>query len=300
MKKIIIFCLIFLYSCANPSSYTQNSKEVTPQNIVKEGIYPPQQNSVDTVATSYTRKCNRYDWIWLDHVSVFNNAWGIERVQNWQMCIFGSTWSKKGKIDLGWTWDISRQIRGGVTAYPSIGYGYQPWCRLTKCIDKPKLYLPLKINHVKNLNIDFDISSSGTGRYNVLLDMWITRTDDIKNWKVPEQIADEIGWFVDNQNWPRNSGTYYGLQDFGIDGKWHVYNFKNHKCWTATKCKDFIQFRPHVKNSKRKLHLKIWIDYMVQKGWIDRNHYISSIRLGNETLTGKGETTINRFNLEHF
>jgi hypothetical protein len=45
--------------------------------------------------------------------------------------------------------------------------------------------------------------------------------------------------------------------------------------------------------------MKIWLDYMLEKGWINKDHYVNNIRLGNETVTGNGITKINRFYVEY-
>lgn len=313
MKKFIfLLASVFVVSCGSPSGSKNNLQSDVDQedpNAITKPYQPyiPEditdeispKRLADNYNVNYQRKCDRYQDIFIGPINIRNGAWGVDKVDYWSLCVYGGTWSKDSYMDIGWQWNVKWDRPTGVTTYPSIGFGYHSWCKTTECVNLPKYYLPEKIKNITKLNVDYDVNIQATGTWNLLLNMWISRENNPKTWKAPDHIADEIGWFSDNNNWPRNSGKYFGLQDFGIDGKWHVYKHTNHKCWSNGKCKDFIQFRPHVKDSSRVLHMKIWLDYMLEKGWINKDHYVNNIRLGNETVTGNGITKINRFYVEY-
>jgi len=263
----------------------------------------PPINDLDHLAEFYgapfNYSCDRYNTHFVGPFGIATNAWGIDNIQNWSVCAWGGNWNKVQIPDIGWKWNIVTNNVRGVAAYPFIGFGYHPWCGDDVCRNVENNYLPKKVSNVDTFNVDLDATVQAQGQWNVLLEIWLSRTNNVKGWQIPNHVSDEIGWFYDNENWPMNSGEYHGLQDFGIDGKWHVYNKKNHKCWSSTECKDFIQFRPHEKKINRKLHMKIWLDYMVNKGWIDRNHYLIAVQVGNEMTRGSGELKLNKFNLEY-
>ena len=231
------------------------------------------------------------DWakILLGEYEISNNIWGKGNIHDYSQCIFGVMNPRSGLPEnMGWTWSWPASVVG-VKAYPSILYGRKPWNDFSTTS-----HLPQTINQLKRLTVSFKLKTEDRGAVNLLLESWITKIFMAS----PEDRVGELAIQFYQKNWPGQAGKYIesieidGISfDFYIDKKmrvpgdthtWAYYGFV-HKGTPVLQAKiDVMQF----------------ISYLVRHGYVEQNHYIATVELGNEIDHGAGKTLIEHFSVQ--
>jgi len=256
-------------------------------------IYMPvchaEQDNTDSVIPGNTKAICR-DWavISLGRYEINNNVWGKSNINDYKQCIFGSSDDTSGSPGtFGWNWSWPK-IYDGVKAYPSILYGRKPWNKYSTTSK-----LPRKIDQLHHVTISYQLETQFSGAVNLLLESWITKTALAK----PEERMGELAIQLYQNDWPGQAGKFVTTVtindipfEFYVDKKitapgdnltWAYYGFVHKGKYITNATLDIMQF----------------VDYLVRKGYVNTNHYLATVELGNEIDHGSGHTTIRHFSV---
>ena len=202
-----------------------------------------------------------------------NNVWGQGSINEFTQCIFTTNDSS-----FGWNWDWP-DIGYNVKAYPEIIFGKKPWS-----INSTTNELPLKVGNVETFEVNFDLNIEASGNYNLAFEFWVTE-DSISN---QDQITNEVMiWTANSLLQPAgeqisvffSDGYYYDLYRAEFDD-WIYYAFVS-----------------QTDQQEGTLHVHNFINYMLATGHLNPNEYMASFELGNEIVSGSGQTNIQQYSI---
>jgi hypothetical protein len=229
------------------------------------------------------RSCECADWYRrsVGGYQVENNVWNKGNVDSYQQCVFISN-SDHG-IDAGWAWNWPG-IRFNVVAYPNIMYGKNPWLPATS----PEL--PLRIDEINCLEAEFEVIQQGSGKGNLAFDLWITNSASAQ----PSHITREIMIWLSREGF-QPAGSRVDV--ISIDGNdIELWKKENHKPsdeyeWT------FLAFVYQSDFTEGSINFVELLNHLVDNGYIASGEYLASIQLGNEIVSGNGQSLIQNYEI---
>jgi hypothetical protein len=229
-------------------------------------------------------KSGQWDRIQYGEYLVENATWNVQAVKSkWTETIFYDTL----KGSMGWKWDFSGEKDEPNTyigkTYPEIIFGRKPFNIYQTTTSR----LPTKLT-LAGFRLEYEYYAKAIGVYNTTTDISFTDNEnpDSKNIRAKMMI-----WF-DHQNIPffesenLKQVTIGGLHHkvfvdtahIGPEGKWV-----------------FIALLPNSFPLKGELNLKEYFDYFLSVDALKPEWHLSSIEVGSEISSGKGEITFKRF-----
>ena len=227
-------------------------------------------------------KSGQWDQIKHGEYLVENNTWNVQSTKSkWTQTIFFDTLNGS----MGWKWDFSNEKTDSllVKSFPEIIFGKKPYENYKSTSSR----LPIEL--VSNqFHLEYDYLVNANGVYNTSTDISFT---DNKNPDSNNIRAKMMIWF-DHQNFPFFESeklkqamiggikyeVFVNTAHIGPEGKWV-----------------FIALLPDNFPSKGKLNLKDYFDYFLSEGILKSEWYLSSIEIGSEISSGKGEITFKKF-----
>jgi hypothetical protein len=237
---------------------------------------------------------NNKDWGFLTYEKSYvllNNTWNSKATRDpYQQSVF--TEKLNGSSAFGWRWNWPF-IYSSVLSYPEIIYGDKPFADPWKDPASQVHKTPIPAG-AKKITADFDIALKATGNYNMAFEIWVISKLPVVNTNITHEI---MIWNVKHGFPPAGSrqgslvvdGVRYDLYVKGGHGDASG-NFSN--SWT------YIAFVAQKDVLKGPLHLSRFIDYLIEKKYFTKNHYLTSVELGNEVQGGKGCVEIKDFNIK--
>lgn len=234
------------------------------------------------------------DWeslIYNNQYVLQNNTWNRQATSKpYKQSIFTEK-LEDGTTAVGWRWNWP-YISSGVLAYPEIIYGTKPWDEslTTKNLTSK---MPIQAGS-KKITVDFDITLNAVGNYNMAFEIWVVS----KLPNVSKNISHEIMiWNVKNGFPPagtkRDSLTVDGIGYDLYVKEGHKDDAGNHiNSW------DYLAFVAEKNILQGPLQLSSFIDYLLDKGYFTKDHYLTSVELGNEIQGGTGCVEIKDYNVE--
>jgi hypothetical protein len=229
-------------------------------------------------------KSSQWDQIRYGEYIVENNTWNIQAIKNkWTQTIFCDTL----KGNMGWKWDFSgekdKPDTFEVKTFPEIIFGKKPYENYKSTTSR----LPIELASAK-FKIKYEYMANAIGVYNTSTDISFS---DSKNPNSSNIRAKMMIWF-DHQNFQffesekLKQAKIGGLQykvfvdtaHVGPEGKW---------VYIALLSDNFP--------SKGEINLKDYFDYFLSEGNLKPEWYLSSIEVGSEISSGKGEIIFKRF-----
>lgn len=202
-----------------------------------------------------------------------NNRWGDHHAD---VCIFDNGY------EFGWFWHKRFPSRHPI--YPEMIFGWKPWLDHSTT-DK----LPKKIGEIQALILEVNYSTTADkySHYNVLVDVWITRS----NPPSPDKITDEVGIYLETHGiWverQKSKSLRRGYELVEINGTSFIYvrgesfSWRLHKFYLAGE-------------KPEKIDIMALIKYLGLSGDL----YVASVEFGNEVWMGKGLTIVRGFRVE--
>jgi hypothetical protein len=186
----------------------------------------------------------------------------------------------------GWEWQWPSG--SDVVSYPEVIYGNKPW--------GPDLNLvsgfPFLVGSRK-ITASFDITIEAKGIYNMAFSLWtVSSLPETK-----EKIVHEI--MIWNFN---NFGEPVGTRRETIRIDRAVYDVfvkesqgdisgRNANRW------NYIAFAARTPMLKGKLSIDKFLDYLVGKGLLTTNEFVTSVELGSEIVEGKGKVLVKGYSI---
>lgn len=229
-------------------------------------------------------KSGGWDQIRYGEYVLENNIWNVQAAKSkWSQTIFCDTLTGS----MGWKWDFSGESNNIdsfiLKAYPQIIFGKKPYEKYSTSTSKLPIKLPLA-----KFSIEYEYAAKATGVYNTSTDITFTNS---KN-PVDSNVMARLMIWVDCQDMPFFPSQHFTETTIGgihykvmvdkahnnIDGKWTAIAMLADK------------FPP-----SGTLDLKEYFDYFLSLGALNPEWYLSSIEIGSEVSSGKGEARFNKF-----
>ena len=202
-----------------------------------------------------------------------NNVWGQGSINEFTQCIFTTNDSS-----FGWSWDWP-DIGYNVKAYPEIIFGKKPWSTNSTTNE-----LPIKIDNVETFEVNFVLNIEASGNYNLAFEFWVTE-DSISN---QDQITNEV------MIWTANSLLQPAGEQISVffsDGYYYDLYRAEFDDWT------YYAFVSQTEQQEGTLYVHNFINYMLATGHLNPNEYMASFELGNEIVSGSGQTNIQQYSI---
>ena len=241
-------------------------------------------SSILTANSSAEVNLSCRDWKFINSgdTAVENNIWGYRRATftDWHQCV-GIGTTVTGDTVGRWTWDWKNEPASGIKAYPEIIYGKKP------AKESTNTKLPIKVQYIQEMSLDLDYVTAATGEYQMLIDLWITSTDNASTWDTPP-VTREIMINIEKSNYCQPaplcethviSGRNWGVSVQDVSGSWQRVQFNSNTSLTGRNTFD----------------LKAFLDHLKSIGQLRDDEYVSSIEFGTEIYSGQGETRVNKF-----
>jgi Ca2+-binding RTX toxin-like protein len=229
----------------------------------------------------------------LGPVTLMNNTWGVDTwgfdhwvngQDYWQTVTYNP-----GDLTTGVAFNWSYTNPGGnIIAYPEIILGYKPWDRA----GDP--FLVGRVSSLKELKVTTDIDIRGdTDGFNIAYDLWLTDVPQGDHTTIKSEVMIWLhpgGFDLSDATTERislpggSSALVYheANMDAGTDQSWK---------YTAV----ILDGAP----LDGTVDLNHILQILADRGYINRQHYLSAVELGAEVQTGTGGFTLNSFDWTH-
>lgn len=226
--------------------------------------------------------CEDYERIIVGDYMLNNNVWNKGDRTDYTQCVFAQ--SNTSPTTMGWRWDWPG-TGGQVQAYPEIMFGDSPWDD-----EPPTGPLPLPVSEC-DLVVTYDASLQAEGTWNLAFEMWLTSDPS----PAEQNITDEVMIWVD-VNGLAPGGPLNGTAE--LDGvEYRVYVARGHgdESGGSSATWSYIAFVTRDPMLSGTLKMKSFLDYLLEKGIIEKDRYVASLELGNEVVSGKGELVLSKY-----
>jgi hypothetical protein len=195
----------------------------------------------------------------------------------------------EGNRVVGWRWRSPWQLLPRVVSQPELVCGDKPW-------DEPQhlnTSFPLAAGS-RRITADFDIKLHGSGTYNMAFSLWAVSALPVSR----SVISHEIMIWNANSGQP-SAGTRSGTLDVA-GTTYDVYVEKNHKDASGSTFKTwtYVAFIARRNVLMGPLDLSVFVDWLLEHELLSRNHYLTSVELGDEVCQGTGIAEIQNFSIK--
>jgi Glycosyl hydrolase family 12 len=289
---IVLFLLLssFLSGCGSNLISTPAETPIPTSTPTLITTFTPTQTNTPTptatptiVASQIVSSCEDEALIDIGEYQAQIDAWGKGTLTGWSECI-GAGIDTDGTLIGHWTWDWLNS-GGNVKAFPAIVFGQVPSRASTTAS------LPIQISQIDAATISYGVSSKHTGSGNLAFHMWLTNTQNPSTWGVPP-ITHEVMIWLEAYGGMTPAGAW--IKQVGVDNsQYDLFVADNFGMgWK------FIVFSkiPDQRGSGT-LNLVSFLSYIQKEGLITGNEYLASISLGNEVISGIGETNLKGYGI---
>jgi hypothetical protein len=225
------------------------------------------------------------DWMEYSRGSLFlqNNTCGKKSITDYEQSLLID--EKNGIIGWEWRWPDTYVDEGNyVKAYPEVIYGKKPWSGSSTVATMPELVSTC------DKVIDFKLVHQSTGVNNTSFDIWLTATKEA----APKDISGDIMIWIDNNGMIapgpniRKIVTIDGIKyDFTVAGE-----------STGDGKMNKIYFRTLSRMDVGSIRMKGILAFLIKEKLVNPKHYVASIELGNEIVTGEGKMILSKYEIK--
>ena len=304
----ILPLVLSLAACGGGSESNSSSPVITVQpftNVVATPPPPPPAviNPTVTLTTPLSVWQNGVDHYKSGMYSVINNVWGLQdkklvaNVDYYQKVTYNPNNLQQG---VKFEWDFPQNLqdeRGSIVyAYPSIAWGNP--LPLTGWENQSASLAQIK--NIKTFTQTFSIKLTGETQYaSILHDMWIFDSNG--------KVAGEIAFFSSPNDWTlywTNPNNHFGkiegakVHTMNLDGvEYNILVTRLHSPNQPHHDKPAYMITPangkHI--DKGIINWKQVLDFLVEKGDLNGDHYIRGIEMGAEVHMGDATMVIENF-----
>ncbi|MGD1992047.1 MAG: hypothetical protein PVI59_02530 [Anaerolineae bacterium] len=212
---------------------------------------------------------------------LFGLAVALSGIAVFLLCVFIDP--ADGGIEAGWAWNWPG-VQFNVVAYPNIMYGKNPWLASTS----PQL--PRRVGDIGCLEADFEVVQQGRGKGNLAFDLWITDSASSQ----PPDITREIMIWL-SREWFRPAGSRVDTVTVAGD-EIRLWRKEDHSPsddgeWT------FLAFVYQSDKTSGPIDLDAFLSFLVDNGYIASDEYLAGMQLGNEIVSGYGQTLVREYEI---
>lgn len=233
--------------------------------------------------------CRGWEEWFVGDYSYFNNVWNRQDTRDYEQCIMRRTLpGLVERVEYGWRWRWPTR-RGQVKAYPELIYGHKPWHPRSTTPE-----LPRRIDAIESLEVDYAAYLAVEGTYNLAFDFWITRDDPPS----VSGISHEVMIWLDHDFRPAGQQFYVG--PVRIEGVlWDLYHWPD-RVWPNADgdpelVADYMALVRHRDLLVGSVDLLALFRYLIDRGHLPADHYLTAIEFGNEAVSGAGQLWLKDF-----
>jgi hypothetical protein len=221
------------------------------------------------------------------HIS--NNVWDKQAAgaQPYRQCIR----TRGGKF--GWSWQWPANPGNRVFAYPETVMGWKPWNGGVSTFK----HLPIQISAINTFTLSYNVETTAHGKHNLSTSLWIIRSGRTSAEPRPKDVTAELMVWTDGFDFHPAGNK---IADTMIDGipfeVWSATNWSD-VSKTNTNHWNYIAYRSKMRKLDVTLDIRKILADAAHRGIVDPAHYVASVELGNEVMSGTGETWINSMSL---
>jgi hypothetical protein len=229
-------------------------------------------------------KHNEWDQINFGEYLIENNTWNIAQTKSqWTQTIFCDTIHGT----MGWRWDFTGEKDKPNTflikTFPEIIYGRKPYDGYESTTSR----LPAKLASAQ-FKLEYDYSAKGSGVYNTSTDLSFTDSPI----SGPSNIRAKMMIWFDRQDFPFFENEKLKQAEIG-ENQYQVFIDTTH---TGPEGKwAYIALLPEKFPLQGVLNFNDFFDYLLSEGALKPEWYLSSIEIGSEISSGKGEVVFKKF-----
>jgi Glycosyl hydrolase family 12 len=222
-----------------------------------------------------------------NHCALVNNVWNRAAAGGaFHQEIF--TVQSGGRPIDGWRWSAPWHFFPRVVSQPQLVCGDKPW-------DAPSRLrsdFPFRAGS-RRLTARFQASLRASGVYNLAFTLWAVSSLPPSKSAITHEI---MVWTVNHGQDP--AGTHQGALD--VNGvTYDAYVERQHRDASGANANvwmyvAFVARRPVLNGP---LDLDAFVAYLLQQGLISKNHFITSVELGDEVSQGAGIVELRDFSL---
>lgn len=244
-------------------------------------IYLGRSNTayLDALCSEQACACIDWDRRQTGPYQVENNVWNKGDLTGYRQCVFIKDIGDG--LEAGWAWNWPG-MRFNVVAYPNLIYGKNPWLPSTSAD------LPRRVGDIACLEAELEVAQQGSGKVNLAFDLWLTTSASAR----PDEITREVMIWLAHEGVQTAGSRVAMLTLDGYDiGLWKQENFKVTDDYEWT----FLAFVYQADFAHGVIDLKALLSYLVDHGHISAGEHLASIQLGNEIVSGYGQTLIRSY-----
>ncbi len=239
-------------------------------------------------SSNLIEKSGEWERISYGEYIVENCTWNTSAIKGkWKEAIFYDTING----ETGWKWDIPLEkdprYNSIIKTFPEIIYGRKPYEGYSSTTGR----LPAIIGSVK-IDVEFDYRIFAEGVYNISTDISFTDSNE----PAKSNIRAKLMIWLGHKNMDFFSSAH--LKDAVIGGLPHkIYIDTNHigpeGKW------NFVAVLPAGLPSKGRLDLSKYFNYFLSEKALHPDWFLSSIEIGSEIASGKGEIIFKQFKVNN-
>lgn len=231
-----------------------------------------------------------------------NNTWNAAAAgtQAWAQCLQSRT-VDGGPVQHGWRW--SWPVTGGALyAYPELVVGAKPW----EGGPGNDTRFPIRVASASALNLNFSVETQASGSRNLAASIWLISTPQVAAPPVYSDIKAEVMiWtdYTDDMVADHGSTTKRGEFTDAHGLQWEIWADEHWGDASGGASNQWIYVAYILKSSQRRSSADIDVLAILRhaaaspRNLIDPAWYVADVELGNELVSGQGETWLTGFSL---
>jgi len=213
-----------------------------------------------------------------------NNAWNASGASGYRQCVqVVDAGAGKVNATLDWNWPVAPT---GVRAYPELIYGQKPWYASTTSA------LPRVVDTLQTLRVEtaFTASRDAGANGNFAFDIWLASSNQRPAGSDHLPITHELMIWLDAYGGMVPAGSIVATVTIG-GITWDLYRL-DATTWTPEPWV-YLAYLPRTKvSSPLSLDVRAFLSHLKQRGDITGQEWLTSVELGNEIVSGKGQTLL--------
>jgi hypothetical protein len=223
---------------------------------------------------------------------IANNAWNKERAGTYavRQCI--RIRDGAHGPEYGWAWDWPAES-DTLLSFPQVIFGWKPWDGGAS--SHPEL--PIQIATIDKLRLSYAVETRATGKHSLATTLWLTRSGVTGTEPNPKDISTDLMIWTDG----------FAFDPFGTQVGHTSIDGLDFEVWLARDLGDdsadgprwnYVAYRSVSTHPGASLDLNAFLQHAVEQGFISSHHYVSDVEVGNEIMSGAGETWIKAIDLD--
>jgi Glycosyl hydrolase family 12 len=223
---------------------------------------------------------------------VTNNAWNKQAIGSapYRQCVRSRNIGGAQQHGWSWSWPVQSDT---LLAYPQTVFGWKPWNGGVST--RPDL--PIRVGSIRTFALNYSTQSHWKGKANFAASLWLTRSGRTGTEPNPPDISADLNIWNGLEVVP--SATH--VTTATIDGvRFEVWfaPAKGNASGASGNQWNHIVYRCSDVHATASLDIRKFLGDAATRGFISPDHYVSSIELGNEVVSGSGETWIETLSVD--